>query len=103
MKGCVKQMARKRMVTRTIKQTKVIYLAMNTEDMEAFNDTVILPEVVKDEKKLEKIVREKVNTDTIKLVDIVNVDTIENYYGMTEEKFLENAEVIEKPTPKTAD
>ena len=90
-------MARRRMVTRTIKQTEVTFLAIDTEEMEPYNDTVLIPSVIKDEKKLEKTVREAVNTDTVKFVEIVKTDIVENYYGMPEEDFIAQAEIIEKP------
>lgn len=86
-------MARKRKVTRTIKSKVVEYLAIDKNSMETFNGTVNVPFETKDE-KLEKVVREKINTDDVKFIDIVNVETTTQHRGMSEEFFIENSEII---------
>lgn len=87
-------MARKRMVTRTIKTSEILVLLIDTEKLEPYNETVVIPAVYKDEKKLKKAVEELVVTDTVRLVDICNVNIVEKLYGMEEEKFIEVAEVL---------
>lgn len=86
-------MARKRMVTRTIKSKVVEYLAIDKNSMETFNGEVNVPFEIKDE-KLEKVVREKVNTEDVKFIDVVNVETVTEHRGMTEEFFIENSDII---------
>lgn len=94
MKGFDYFMARKRMVTRTIKTSEIFVLLIDTEKLEPYNETVVIPTVYKDEKKLKKAVEELVVTDTVRLVDICNVNIVEKLYGMEEEKFIEDAEVL---------
>ncbi|MCC8015274.1 MAG: hypothetical protein LIO87_08760 [Eubacterium sp.] len=87
-------MARKPMVTRTILTTKVNVLCLDVESAEPFNKEVILPRTYADEKKLLKEVQAVVNSDTVKAVHIVDTETIETLYGMGEQKFIDNAEVL---------
>ena len=87
-------MARKRMVTRTIKTSEIFVLLIDTEKLETYNETVVIPAVYKDEKKLKKAVEELVVTDTVRLVDICNVNIVEKLYGMDEQKFIEVAEIL---------
>lgn len=94
MKGFDYFMARKRMVTRTIKTSEIFVLLIDTEKLEPYNETVVIPAVYKDEKKLKKAVEELVVTDTVRLVDICNVNIVEKLYGMEEEKFIELAEIL---------
>ena len=94
MKGFDYFMARKRMVPRTIKTSEIFVLLIDTEKLEPYNETVIIPTVYKDEKKLKEAVEELVVTDTVRLVDICNVNIVEKLYGMEEEKFIELAEVL---------
>ena len=86
-------MARKRRVTRTIKSKQVEYLAIDKNSMETFNGIVNVPYETKDE-KLEKVVREAVNTDDVKMIDIINVEVAEEYRGMDEDFFIKNSYVI---------
>lgn len=86
-------MARKRKVTRTIKSKVVEYLAIDKNSMETFNGTVNVPFETKDE-KLEKVVREKINNDDVKFIDIINVETTTEHREMSEEFFIENSEII---------
>lgn len=87
-------MARKRMVTRTIKTSEIFVLLIDTENLEPYNETVVIPTVYKDEKKLKEAVEELVVTDTVRLVDICNVKIVEKLYGMDEQKFIEVAEIL---------
>lgn len=94
MKGFDYFMARKRMVTRTIKTSEIFVLLIDTENLEPYNETVVIPTVYKDEKKLKEAVEELVVTDTVRLVDICNVKIVEKLYGMDEQKFIEVAEIL---------
>ena len=94
-------MARKPMITRTIITTKVNVLCLNIQSAEPFNKVVTLPRTYKDDKKLLKKVEEVVNTDDVKAVHIVDKEEIETLYGMTEQDFIEHAEV--QPPRKVAE
>lgn len=87
-------MARKPMVTRTIKTTEVTVLCLNIETAEPFNKTVTVPRTHKDDKKLLDIVKGMVETDTEKVVHIVDKQVSNVLYGMTEEKFISEAEIL---------
>ena len=93
-------MARKPMVTRTIVTTKVNVLCLDIQSAEPFNKEVILPRTYKDEKKLLKKVEEIVNTEDIKAVHIVDKSEVETLYGMEEQDFINNAEILDPETRK---
>lgn len=87
-------MARVPMVTRTIVATKVNVLCLNIETSEPFNKDVTLSGTFKDSKSLMKAVEKVVNSDTEKAVHVVATEEVETLYGMTEQKFIELAEVL---------
>lgn len=87
-------MARPQMVTRTILTTKVNVLCMDVNTAEPFNREVILPRTYTDEEKLLKKVRSIVDTDTVKAVHIVDTEVVKTLYGMPEQKFIDNAEIL---------
>lgn len=93
-------MARKPMVTRTIITTKVNVLCMDVVKCEPFNKEVLLPRTFADEKKLMKAVEEAVNVDNIKAVHVVDVDTVETLYGMSEADFIAIAVELDPTTRK---
>lgn len=85
---------RKPMVTRTMKTMKINVLCLNVETAEPFNTEVVLPRVINDQKKLMSKVHEVVDSDTVKAVHIVDTEVVETLYGMTEEAFIQMAEVL---------
>ena len=87
------------MVTRTMQTTKVNVLCLNIEDGEPFNEVVTLPRTYKDEKSMMKAVSAIIDTDTVKAVHIVGVKVEEILYGMTEQDFIKNAQIL--PPRKT--
>lgn len=87
-------MARTPMVTRTIVTTKAIIMCLDVEAGEPFNKEVTLPRTYKDEKALLKKVKPLVETDTIKAVHVVDTEEVETLYGMTEQEFIENAQIL---------
>ena len=93
-------MARKRMVTRTIQTTKVNVLCMDTQTCEACNKDVVLPRTFNDKDKVLKAVKAVVDTPTFKAVDVVDVQTVETLYGMNEQKFINEAVVLDPETRK---
>lgn len=80
------------MVTRTIENIKVTVLAMDIEKCEPLNLTTEIP-VVRDDKIL-SAVRTVLDTETIKVVSIVDTVRESTLYGMTESEFMKNASVL---------
>lgn len=87
-------MARQPQVTRTITTTLANVLCLNIEKQEPFNQIVKIPRTYKSEKDMLKTVEKLVNTDTIKAVHIVSTETQETLYGMSEQKFIELADIL---------
>lgn len=87
-------MARKRMVTRTIKTTVVDVLCLNIESAEPFNQTIILTGTYKDNKALMKAVSKRIDNDEVKAVHVVDKEEKETLYGMDENVFIEQATVL---------
>ena len=87
-------MARKAMVTRTVQTTIATALCLNTVTAEPFNETVTLSGTFKDKKALIKAVKTLIENDEISVAKIVDVTIEEKLYGMTEQKFIDNAEVL---------
>ena len=87
-------MARVPMVTRTVKVTVCNVLCLDLTKKEPFEKEVKLSRTYKDGKKLMKRIEEVVNSDTIKAVHVISAETEEILYGMSEQKFIESAEVM---------
>lgn len=87
-------MARTPMVTRTIQTTRANVMCLDIERGEPFNKEVILPRTYKDEKAMLNQVEKVINSDTVKAVHIVQSNVEETRYGMTEQQFIEVAEVM---------
>ena len=82
------------MVTRTITTTKAIVMCLDIESGEPCNKSVVVPRTYKDDETLLKKVKEFIETETLKPVHIVGKEEIETLYGMTEQKFIEHAEIL---------
>lgn len=91
---------RKPMVTRTIKCTKATVLCLNIATGEPFQETVVLPRTFKDEAKLMKACEAVLNKGDVKAVHPVYTTIEENLYGMSEQDFIENAEILPPRLPK---
>ena len=87
-------MARVPMVTRTITATKTVVLCLNIETAEPFNKEVTISGTFKDEKSMMKAAEKLLNTETEKTVHIVSSEEIETLYGMTEQEFIQKAQVL---------
>ena len=87
-------MARVPMITRTIKTTVCDVLCLNIETAEPFNKQVILSRTYTDENSMLKMVKSVIDTDTEKVVHIVSSHVEETRYGMSEQEFIEHAQVI---------
>ena len=87
-------MARVPMVTRTIVATKITALCLNIETGEPFNETVTISGTFKDERSMLKAAEKLINTETERAVHIVFSEEIETLYGMTEQEFIQSAQVL---------
>ena len=88
-------MARKRMVTRTIKTAEVEVLCMDIVKAEPCKATVTVPATYKDNADLLKQVAKVIDKDNeLKAVSIVKATVTETLYGMDEQKFIEGAEIL---------
>ena len=91
-------MSKKFPFTRSISKQNVIALAFNKETAEPFNTSVTIAPPIADTKKLEKAVAAKVDTDTGKFIEIVDVTIDEKVYGITLDDFMAHAVELD---PKT--
>lgn len=94
---------RKPMVTRTITTTQVTVLGMDVEKCEPMNETFTVPRTYKDEEKLLKAVKAIGETDTYKIVKIVDTQVQETLYGMDEATFIQHAQVLPPRTQGNSD
>lgn len=87
-------MARVPQVTRTIITTVCNVMCLNKISKEPFEKIVKLPRTYKDENKMMKKISKLVDDDTVKAVYVIDSHVEETLYGMTEEKFIENADIL---------
>lgn len=88
-------MARKRMVTRTIKTAEVEALCMDIVNAEPCKVSVTVSATYKDTADLLKQVSKVVDKENeLKAVAILSVNIKETLYGMDEQKFIEGAEIL---------
>ena len=73
---------------------------MDLINAEPVNRDLTIPRVYKDEKKLFKVVQSILDNDEIKAVKIVKSEEVEILYGMTEQEFMENAQILDPETRK---
>lgn len=88
-------MARKRMVTRTIEQTTAKVMTLNVVTAEA----TITPYTISGEltgDALLKALQDTYQTDTMKLVHVLESTVESVLYGMEEEEFIKLAKVLPK-------
>ena len=81
-------MARKRVVSRTIKATQITCRVINTETEEIDNAVFILPTVWKDSEKALKKIKKENETETEKIISVTDMETIEEKRYMSEEDFI---------------
>lgn len=82
------------MVTRTIVSTEVNALCLDIINAEPYNETITVAGTFKDNAKLKKHLEKIYNNDEHIIASIVDVVEVETLYGMSEQKFIENAEVL---------
>lgn len=87
-------MARKKMVTRTIITTEVTVLCLDIDTAEPCNKSIKLAGKFKSEQKLLQSAKNVLETDKVKVVHIVDTREEVALYGMSEDLFIEEAEVL---------
>ena len=92
-------MARVPQVTRTIPTTIVRIFCVNTEDRSTFEQDITLPRTYKDEQKMMKAVEKVLEGEPVKAVSIISYEVKETLYGMTEQEFIQYAQVL-PPRPR---
>lgn len=91
--GTIK-MPRPQLVTRTIKSTKVVALVCDTANYTTEQREFTLPRVYPDTDAMLKVLAKKYTTETLKVVKVLSYEVCEALYGMSEEKFIENAQIL---------
>lgn len=94
-------MARQPMVTRTITTTRVNVMCLDIEHAEPCNKVVNISRTYKDEEAILKKVKPMLETETLKVVHVVDTEIEETLYGMTEQEFVELARPLIDRTGKT--
>ena len=87
-------MARIPQVTRTIQTTKARVLCLDLVEKKPFEKEVTLSRTQKTEKDMMKKISMIVDSDTVKAVHVISSEVEETLYGMSEQKFIENAEIL---------
>ena len=87
-------MARAPQVTRTIPTTKATVLVLNIATGIAEERVVSIPREYKNQKKLREAIEAVVNTETEKLAHIKSTEIVETLYGMSEQKFIQNSDIL---------
>ena len=93
-------MARAPQITRTIPTTIAKVLVLNIETGISEEREVSVPREYKKAQKLRAAIEAVVNTDTEKLAHIKSTEIVEVLYGMSEQKFIANAEILPPRTAK---
>lgn len=85
---------RKAIISRTMIVTVVKALCVDVETEETFVNEQEIPRKYNDSKKLEKAVRNAIETDRVKVCYIQSAEPKKKLYAMTEQDFLNNAKEI---------
>lgn len=87
-------MARKPMVTRTVRTTKVTFLCVNIVEEKTETKVVEVTRTYSDDKKLLKAVKEVITDENIIPVKVIKTEIVESLFGMTEQEFVEYAQIL---------
>lgn len=91
-------MARARMVTRAIIGTQVKALCFDAEQNNCIEQTVLIAGVFKNEEKLAKKLHDVLDNDRVSFVRVLSATQKSTLYGMSEDKFIENAVELDPAT-----
>ena len=92
-------MGRIAMVTRTINFTQVTALTVDVVAQATATQVYTLSGTFADNDKLIKALKKEYESDTVKIVSVIDADVQERLYGMTEQEFMSLAKVL--PPRKT--
>lgn len=87
------------MVTRTINFTQVTALTVDVVAQATATQVYTLSGTFTDNDKLIKALKKEYESDTVKIVSVIDADVQERLYGMTEQEFMSLAKVL--PPRKT--
>ena len=87
-------MARTPMITRTVVTTRAKVMCLDIREESPVLKVVTLPRTYKDNAHLLKAVKNLLDTESFKAVHIIETEELETLYGMSEQKFIDNAEVL---------
>ncbi len=87
-------MARVPQVTRTIMTTNVVVMCANIKEGKLESVELTLPRTFKDEKSLLKAAQGAIADSNLKVVAINSTNVVETLYGMSEQKFIELADIM---------
>lgn len=87
-------MARVPLVTRTIQTTTATIMCLDIEKQESVTKDLVLPRVYKDDKAILAAAEKALNSDNVKAVHVLRTEVCETLYGMTEQRFIELADVL---------
>ena len=94
-------MARIPMVTRTITTTKANVLCVNILSGETFDKEIMLSRTYKTDDVLMKKIKPIIEVeDNVKALHVISKEEIKTLYGMTEDDFIKNAEILPDRTTK---
>ena len=88
-------MARVPVVTRTIKSTVVQAMTVNVETGEVVIKSYVLSRTYKTNDLMLKKLRKLHETETVKIVQIMEAKVEEHKYSMSEDTYIANAEVVD--------
>ena len=91
-------MARARMVTRAIIGTEVKALCFDAEQNNCVEVTTLVAGVFKNAEKLDKKLHSVLDTDKQTFVKVITATQKSTLYGMSEDKFIENAVELDPAT-----
>lgn len=88
------QMAKEKLITRTIRTTKATVLFTNVKEKTTFEQDVTVADVYDDTDKLLKVVANVANTEDTRAVAILSSEVVETLYGMEENAFIKGAKIL---------
>ena len=92
----MKRMARSPMVTRRISTTEATLFCVNTDTGETYTMKATLPREYKSDKDILKYcAKNGIETESVKVVKVIESHVRKPMYKMTEQKFIDSADIIE--------
>lgn len=93
-------MPSERKVTRTVMATKCTCLVVDLTTQTTAEEVVTIPRTYEDEAAALKYIAKHYDSDAKKYVHVSAMEVEEKLYGMSEEQFIKNAEVLPPRPPR---